>query len=520
MTSSKISPTDQAYSSPQDPIGKGSRKLSPSKRQSKLLGQHVGRDVATLPKIDLQAPKLITTQAVTKDDELERRLDRINDIGNMLAENGALSKAERQWLRNLHNTDKKSYNKIGKLLSVPKYFSFRESRVKNLEDRNKIRMQTLKAVVFEALKTADKDTTAEKKKQAIDRALEKATAVRWALNQKFPRYADSLRRLMGRMHRGQTELRKAMTQKFGDREVKLYEVVSTTTLRDPDRLYGPYSRGLANDNLSRAVAPSGEIDPKIKKRHVDKAVNTLVKNGLLNQRAATDLLDALQNMPENVNTLMSHADEWVRRSADREKVKSLMLLALAYEFPHDEASSRRLQKKIHTLLIHWRSDGKRAKPDVNDRLEVRRGYRWLPDFPYSNTLNELDHNRLLSWATTAGIKIEPDAIENEVKIDDKAEIPLYEADPPPPTIDDDEAAPPPDPSDSKDDITQPSAIFNSVNFGSVEPKAEEPLIDGRTLEDWLLDDMSIDESILKAAKEQGGIEREDKNPDSNDLKTP
>ena len=521
MTSEKkIPPTGQGPARMLDPIGKDRRKPAQRKRRWKVFFRRVASDPAPLAKIDLQAPKLITTQATIKEKEEDRRFDRINDIGNMLAKNGALSEQERRWIRDLHDTDYESFKKLGRLLSVPKYWSLSESRVKNLEDRNKIRMQTLKAAAFEALKTAGSDTTAEQKKQTIDRALKKATAVRWALNQRFPRYADGIRRLMGQMLRGQTELRKAMTQKFVDREVKLYEVVSETTLRNPERLYGPYGRGLANDNLSKAVEPSGEIDRKIKKK-VANAVNTLVKNGLLNQRAAVDLLDALKTNPETVNALMSHADKWVRRGADREKVKSLMLLALAYGIPRDDASRRRLQNIIHVLLIRWRSDGRLAKRDVNTQLEVRWGYRWLPDFPRSNTLNELDHDRLLSWATTGALNIAASVVrvkKPEVKIR------LYEADPPPPTVDDDEAAPPPDPSDSKgdikDDIPEPSARFNSADFGSVEPPTEEPLIEGRTLEDWLLEDMPIDESILEAAEEQGGIEREDKNPDSNDLKTP
>lgn len=521
----KIPPAGQGPPGPRDPIGKDGRKPARSKRRSKFFRRRVASDACTLAKIDLQGPSLITTQAEIKDREEDRRFARIVDIAKMLEDNGALSNAEKQWLTELGHNDYESYCKLGKLLSVPKFWRLSESRVKKRADRNKIRMQTLKAAVFEAVQTADSDTTAEDKKRTIDRALEKATSVRWSLNQRFPRYADGLRRAMHLMHPGQTELHSAMTQKFGgNREIKVYELVTKNTLRDPLILYRPYSRNIANRQLFDAVGPGGVIDGEINKRHVAKAVNALVRNNLLDQRAATDLLDALQNMPDTVNALMSNADMNVRRQADREKVKSLMLLALAYELPLDEASCRRLENKIKVLMTHWRSGRKMpnaqskkaaAKRDVDDQLEVRRGYKWLPDFPYSKDLSELDHKRLLLWARTGRIQMAPVVVENEVKKEAEADIPLYEADPLPPTDDDDEATPPP-PMNNEYEITAAPTYLNKGRA----PKEEEPLINGRPIEEWILEDMPIEDWLLEAAEEQGGIEREDKIPDSDDQKIP
>ena len=275
-----------------------------STRPSKIRSHYVSRGSGNDIKRDIDQ-QLITTQAVTKDDELERRLDRIKDIGNMLEDNGAFSEAERQWLRNLHNTDKESFNKIGKLLSVPKYFSFRESRVKDLNDRNKIRMQTLKAVVHEAFKTAKNDDTAEKRKIAVVRAIDKATVVRKVLNSRYAR----------------------------TKRLRVYDMVSRETLQNPDILYKHNDDIVANLQLARKLIWPRKIHSKVRNQSsVAKAAKALIDNNLLDAKAADNLGKMLRTKEYgyDINVLMTIDHNDVPDRDDRKKIRSLLLAHLAY----------------------------------------------------------------------------------------------------------------------------------------------------------------------------------------------
>ena len=276
-----------------------------STRQSRIRGHHDPNGPGGEVKLDLDPNLLITTQAVTKDDEQERRLDRINDIGKMLRKNGALSKAETKWLRNLHDTDKESYNKIGKLLSVPSFWRPSQHGVSDLGDRNRIRMQTLKAVVHEAFKTARIDNTWQKKQIAVVRAIDKATKVRKAMN---ARYA-------------------------GGKKLRIYKMVSRATLQNPDLFYAENNNIAANLDLARQLRRPRNIHSGIRNQSsVANAVKALIDNKLLNANAADKLGKMLEDKNEayDVNQLMTIDSNDVPHPDDRKKIRSLLLMHLAY----------------------------------------------------------------------------------------------------------------------------------------------------------------------------------------------
>lgn len=248
---------------------------------------------------------LITTQAVVKDDELERRLDRINDIGKMLRKNGALSTAETKWLRNLHDTDKESYNKIGKLLSVPSFWRLSQHGVSDLEDRNRIRMQTLKAVVHEALRTAKKDDTWQKRKIAVVRAIDKATQVRKVMNARY----------------------------VGGKKLRIYKIISRETLQNPELFYAENNNIGANLDLARQLRRPRNIHSDIRNQSsVAKAAKALIDNKLLDATAADRLGKMLREKQYgyDVNVLMEINAKDVPHPDDRKKIRSLLLMHLAY----------------------------------------------------------------------------------------------------------------------------------------------------------------------------------------------
>ena len=285
-------------------IGGSGSTLTPNARKSKLQGHHVSGAYSNNVKIDAEKP-LIATQH--KDDiltrESDRRYKRIADIADMLEKNGALSTRERRWLYNLYRNDYRSYHKIGELLSVPSFWRPRQHGVSDVADRNKIRMQTLKAVVFEALRTDGTDDTDEKRKTAVARAIGKATQVRKGMN---ARYA-------------------------GGKKPRIYNLITTKTLQDPRILYTQNDDIVANLALARRLKWPPDIHGDIKNQSsVAKAATALIDNKLLNAKAANTLWKMLRDKADHINQLMALNVKDVPRMEDREKIRSFLLMHLAY----------------------------------------------------------------------------------------------------------------------------------------------------------------------------------------------
>ena len=291
------------------------------RRTSSMSGQHpdVGNDV----KIELKAPlKTTLTTVLKKGEKLIERSDDWNRIANtdrLLRKNNVITDAERTWLKNLRKTHKAQYNQLGHMLKVtifgdgPRHGvsgNIFRSGVSGTGDRNKIRMQILKAAVYEAMTTVPSDLTAEDREKTIKNALKAAE-----------------------------ETRSAMFEQVGfrRRKLKAYKEVTAETLQNPDLFKEKYERKLANLKLYSAVQwPRSTLSSGISWRNQKRAraaVELLIDNDLLDKQAAVKLLKALRTQPQDINALMSDTTPRVEPKAEREKVRAMALLALAYNPP-------------------------------------------------------------------------------------------------------------------------------------------------------------------------------------------
>ena len=299
------------------------------KRKSSMMGYH--SDIGTDVKIELKAPQKTTLTTVLKKEEKHvdggDRFNRIANTDRLLKNNNAITDAERAWLKDLGKNHNQQYRQLGAMLTVNIFRHGRRHGVSGTENRNKIRMQILKAAVHEAMKTASSDVTAGDKKRTINNALKAAQ-----------------------------ETRSAMFKSVGFklRKVRAYNEVTTETVQNPDTFKAKYDRKLANLELYSAVQwPRSTLSSGISwsnQKRTRAAVEVLVNNDLLTADAASTLLRRLREEPDNINQAFSDLTPRVEPKAEREKVRAMALLALAYN-------------------------------DANTAKQIR--YHWLPDLPRS-----------------------------------------------------------------------------------------------------------------------------------------
>ena len=245
----------------------------------------------------------------------KRREYHIRTTANLLERQGALSKDERKWLYTLHDVDKKAYNRLGKLLTVPKWWRPSQRGVWSLAGRNFIRMQTLKAAAAEGLAASrekGKQFDAESVGDVVDYA---------------------------------TNVRKALTRKIPGQDPRLYLQITKGTLRSPRRLYELHDYYLSNKDLAGALKWPRDFDRDIKDdKNVAKAAQALIDNTLLNTKAALNLRIILKNEPKIVNELMTLEPNNPPTAKDRQKVRSLVLMHLSYYA--DVSETRKFKKGL------------------------------------------------------------------------------------------------------------------------------------------------------------------------------
>ena len=273
-------------------------------RASSMLGQISGHNDEIEINIHQQQRPLITKQKNTKWHEWNRRYDRIVDIANMLQDNDALSPDERAWLVNLGSEHYEQYCQLGDLLQVSMLGSPGRHGVWRLEDRNKVRMQIIKAALHEAMELAPPDNRGINDTLVIECALRKAEQVR-----------------------------KAMLRDTGCRNIEAHKYVTRKTLQDPRIFYAISNRKHANAMLRQLVKRPSDINSHVSRRdqrRAAKALELLVNNDLLDANAAMNLLHHLRKKPQHITALMSGTTPRLVSKADRQKVRALALLALAY----------------------------------------------------------------------------------------------------------------------------------------------------------------------------------------------
>ena len=297
------------------------------KRKSSMMGYH--SDVSNDVKIELKAPQKTTlTTVLKKEEKLVDGGDKWNRIANtdkLLKNNNAITDAERAWLKNLRINHKAQYNQLGDMLKVHIFRHGSRHGVSGTENRNKIRMQILKAAVHEAMKTASLDVTAGDKKRTINNALKAAQETRSAM---FKSVA------------------------FGFRKLRAYNDVTTETLQNPELFKEKYDCKLANLELFRAVQwPRSTLSSGISWRDQKRAraaVELLVNNNLLTTaKAASTLLRRLREEPLHITEAFSDLTPKVEPRSEREKVRAMALLALAYN-PPDIAN--KMRKDLSTQI--------------------------------------------------------------------------------------------------------------------------------------------------------------------------
>ena len=326
---------------------------------------------------------------------------RMTDTITLLKSRRALTGQEERWLSNLKRNDRAAYNELEKLLTVPKYLGGPgQHGLLHREDRNNVRMQTLKAAVHEAVKAAnsDRSETAEerqdKKKKAVARALDRARLVRRVLNQ----------------------------EKWGWK-LRIYKLVTLDTLRDPHLLYDKNNRIVENELLSRTLSRPNGIHKDIKDaQSVAAAAQALVDHGLLDQKAARLLRTAFKKWPEEINKLMAvdqdldgDKDWTMQQEADRQKVRSLLLLSLAYT-SYDNAMLRSIDLRAMVYANeHLDAGDSGFHPtyhdidttydyEIDDVVNnpgdpaVRQAHELLPDLRATGDALDKDREAWIAWA--------------------------------------------------------------------------------------------------------------------------
>ena len=334
-------------------------------------------------KIDNQEPPKAAKDKVRR---FFRGSFRVTDTIKMLENRDALTRLEKRWLLDLKQNDKAAYKALGNLLTVPKYLGGSgQYGVSHREDRNKVRMQTLKAAVFEAAKTAESDNIGtvgeiqQKKQWAVERALTEATKVRYRLN-----------------------------RNTSGEKLRIYKLVTPETLRDPMPFHEKSERMVSNRELASFLDWRCDLLDDITDLHlVVGAVQALIDNDLLDSDAAKRLLFMLVNRPEQINDLMAiteniEYDEVAveKEEADRQKVRSLLLLSLAYT-THKNALDKGAELCAE-VYVKEPSDSRgigrdSQKYDAGD-WALRQAHELLPDLPPNDIAPTKDSEKWIEWA--------------------------------------------------------------------------------------------------------------------------
>lgn len=297
----------------------------------------------------------------------QRHDDRIIDTIKMLQDRNVLTTEEKDWIVNLGKTDRESYNRLGELLSVPRFWRPSQHGIFWFSRRKLVRMQTLKAAVHEALRTAENDNTGTpdeqktKKRQAIERALRQATRVRYALN-----------------------------QTVAGRKLRIYKLVTPQTLARPEILYAKNNRKVAYTYLDELLYQGDGYDVSRKihnKEFVCKAARALVDNKLLDARGGMRLLSALRKNSKVVNDLMA-LTYGIHQLPERQKTLSLLLLSLARSTTENAyALGEWLRKEVNSSLQGPDSIAELESTELGDMKvddgngAYRKAYEWLPHLP-------------------------------------------------------------------------------------------------------------------------------------------
>ena len=343
-------------------------------------------------KIDIQAqPKSPQIK------RLKHKDARIVKLVNMLDDKGAITEKEKQWLETLGNEHHEAFYWLENLLHVPKYWRPSQHGVWDKQDRLNIRLQTLKAAVSEAVSTADTDDTDKKKQQTVERALIKAAIVRKALN-----------------------------GKTAGKKLRAYQHVTTATLRNPQALYDKNNSMVMNTLLAQALSKPSRLNSDIENRNeVAKAAQALVANDLLDGPAAGRLLSKLQEQPDQINALMALDDDKIRQQPDRQKVRSLILLALARS-PSNVAEA--VRNTMHSVLfaddlaLNIVGDHLSRKLDPTAELDPlhRPAHEWLHELSLTGGASEDVRNTWHAWADGKVVDdSRPDVLHQDHELDMK-----------------------------------------------------------------------------------------------------
>ena len=239
-----------------------------------------------------------------------------------------------------------------------------------------------------------------KKKEAIDRALVKAAIVRKALN-----------------------------GKTAGKKLRAYQLVTTETLRHPQALYAKNNSMVMNTLLAQALKRPDRLNSGINNRNeVVEAAQALVANDLLDGPAAAHLLSMLQEQPDEINALMTVDDDEIHQQPDRQKVRSLLLLALARS-PGDvvEAASNMVRGNLSASL---------APGTISEHLSImldnatdpetliRPAHEWLPNLSPTGGASKDVRDTWFAWAGgKAGDNSVPDVPHQDHELDMKGFLP-------------------------------------------------------------------------------------------------
>ncbi len=240
----------------------------------------------------------------------DRRAYRITDTAHMLQNRGVLSRKEADWLLKFGKSNEAMHKMLGDLLKVPR-FTWKDNQhgIRNREDRNKIRMQTLRAFISEAMKTAESDTNADESRATFRQA-----------------------------YRVAANTRRSLTETVLGQKLETYKLITTQTLQNPAQLHEAYKRAFHIVVLQKRTLPilrEGYFGNLISDAYdVAEAAQDLVDYDLLDESAALRLRHALGSAQhiQAVNQLMDLTSNETLEPADRRKIRSLLLLALAYGY--------------------------------------------------------------------------------------------------------------------------------------------------------------------------------------------
>lgn len=302
---------------------------------------------------------------------------RIVDTMKMLEDRNALTAQEKDWIVNLGKTNKAAYDKLGDLLSVPRFWTPSQHGIFWFSRRKLVRMQTLKAAVHEAFKTARSDRMGSAQRQqdkmkqarerayesqAIDRAIKKAGDVRYQLN-----------------------------RTVAGKKLRLYKLVTPQTLANPEGFYKKMNRKVAFTLLADTLYRRSGHDGLGFRQHewnnaemVYQAADALVDQKLLDAKSAYRLLWKLKTQPMQIYRLMKLADR-LHQLPDRRKARALLLLTMAHtSCKNAEALGKLLNK--HVSKSDLGDLAAYSKPALDgtgneDETLTLRLHEWLSELP-------------------------------------------------------------------------------------------------------------------------------------------